>query len=50
MNESNFTLDPKIVGIISHFSIVGWFIAFVSKKDDQETKDNSNTDNFEDEF
>ena len=36
MNESNFSLDPKIAGIISHFTIVGWFIAFVSKKDDQE--------------
>ena len=36
MNESNISLDPKMAGIISHFTIVGWFIAFVSKKDDQE--------------
>ena len=36
MNESNISLDPKMAGIISHFTIVGWFFAFVSKKDDQE--------------
>jgi uncharacterized membrane protein len=36
MSESNNSLDPKLAGIISHFTFVGWFIAFLTRKEGQE--------------
>ena len=36
MSESNNSLDPKLASIISHFTFVGWFIAFLTRKEGQE--------------
>jgi uncharacterized membrane protein len=36
MSETNNALEPKLAGIISHITLIGWFIAFLSKKEGQE--------------
>jgi len=36
MSESNNSLDPKLAGIISHFTLIGWFLAFLTRKEGQE--------------
>jgi uncharacterized membrane protein len=36
MSETNNSLDPKLAAIISHFTLVGWFIAFLTRKEGQD--------------
>ncbi len=36
MSESYNSLDPKLAAIISHFTLIGWFIAFLTRKEGQE--------------
>lgn len=36
MSDSKISLDPKMASVLSHFTLVGWLVAYLARKEGQE--------------